>query len=113
MSEQTAFLNATASPTPSDIGQKFTELAAVWRRETGPLSSLTAKAMHPAYQQIIGMGQAVIPLQLRELEQRPDHWFWALQSITGENPVPPTQRGRAKEMTQAWLQWGKEHGYTW
>jgi hypothetical protein len=42
---------------------------------------------HPAYQRIIEMGQPVMPLIFRELEREPDHWFWALQSITGENPV--------------------------
>jgi hypothetical protein len=26
-------------------------------------------------------------LILQDLEQQPDHWFWVLRSITGENPV--------------------------
>jgi hypothetical protein len=26
-------------------------------------------------------------LILQDLKQQPDHWSWALRSITGENPV--------------------------
>ena len=79
-----------------------------WKLDVGPLSSVTEMAMHPAYQQIIGLGREAVPLLLRELEREPDHWFWALKAITGVDPVEPTQRGRVKEMAQAWLEWGKK-----
>jgi hypothetical protein len=92
---------------------EFNSLAEEWRAETGMLSLVTQKSMHPAYQKIIGMGQPVVPLILRDLEQKPDHWFWALRAITGDNPVKPEQRGRMKMMAQAWIEWGKEHGYEW
>ncbi len=71
------------------------------------------KSMHAAYQRIIGMGPAVVPLILRDLEQKPDRGFWALRAITGDNPVKPEQRDRRSQMTQAWIEWGKEHGYEW
>jgi|SRR5712692_10495574 len=93
------------------IGQ-FQELAAAWRRDVDWTSSATEMAMHPAYQQIIGMGQAVVPLLLRELQQRPDHWFWALRSITRTDPVPPEIQGNVLEMARAWLAWGRQQGYT-
>jgi len=67
--------------------------------------------MHPAYQQIIGMGNPVVPLLLSELETTPDHWFWALNAITGADPVPEADRGIMEKMTKAWLKWGAEHGY--
>ena len=66
--------------------------------------------IHPAYQQIIGMGPAVVPLLLRELEREVDHWFWALKAITGADPVPPASRGKVREMAEAWLRWGREQG---
>lgn len=91
--------------------QKFRALATAWRNETRVLSSATEMAMHPAYQQIIGMGSVAIPLLLRELQKKPDHWFWALKAIAGVDPVSPSERGRQKQMTAAWLRWGKEHGY--
>ena len=96
-----------------ELEAEFKKFAEEWRLETGMLSLVTQKSMHQAYQRIIGMGQPVIPLILRDLEQKPDHWFWALRAITGDNPVKPEQRGRMKQMAQAWIQWGKEHGYEW
>jgi hypothetical protein len=59
------------------------------------------------------MGTAVVPHLLRELERRPDHWFWALTAITGADPVKPEDRGKLRKMTDAWLRWGKEQGLTW
>ncbi|WP_199246396.1 hypothetical protein [[Phormidium] sp. ETS-05] len=98
---------------PADIEAQFLELASQWRRETVMMSLVQKMSMHPAYQRIIGMGQPVVPLILRELEQEADHWFWALQAITGANPVLPEQRGRLTEMADAWIQWGRENGYRW
>ena len=68
-------------------------------------------AAHPAYQEIIGMGWPVVPLLLAELQRRPDHWFIALEEITGANPVPPESEGKVKKMAEAWVQWGKSGGY--
>jgi hypothetical protein len=97
----------------AEIETTFLELAEKWRRETEMLSVISKISMHPAYQRIIGMGQAAVPLILRELEREPDHWFWALSAITGANPVQPEQRGRLQQMAQAWLEWGRANGYRW
>jgi len=93
--------------------QKFKRLAATWKSQRGPISSPTKLVMHPAYQSIIGMGPVAIPLLLRALEQELDLWFWALRAISETDPVPPSSRGRMKEMAAAWLKWGHEHGYRW
>ena len=90
---------------------RFLTLKAQWEVETAVLSSATEIAMHPAYQQIIGMGHVAIPLILSEMKRKQGHWFWAFKSITGEDPVLLKQRGRIKEMTEAWIRWGKEQGY--
>jgi hypothetical protein len=95
----------------TDIESRFRALATRWQRETAAHSSVSQIAMHPAYQEVIGLGYAAIPLILRELQQRPNHWFWALRAITGEDPIQPEQRGKIREMASAWLQWGREHGY--
>ena len=70
-------------------------------------------AMHPAYQKIIGMGPRVIPLILAEIEHRPDHWFWALHSLTGVDPVPRESQGNLAKMAAAWLDWARTRGYRW
>jgi hypothetical protein len=82
-----------------------------WKKETAHLSNVAKKALHPAYQEIIGMGAAAVPLLLAELRREPDDWFWALHAITGANPVPPASRGNLQAMAEAWLQWGLAKGY--
>ncbi len=95
------------------LKQQFEELVRQWKKERGPTSSVVKMAAHPAYRQIIGMGQAAIPLLLAELERQPDHWFIALHEITGVDPVPKELRGQLMEMTAAWLRWGHAHGVRW
>ncbi|MBI3604950.1 MAG: hypothetical protein HY202_02865 [Nitrospirae bacterium] len=92
---------------------KFNSLVKAWRHDVSFKSSVTEMATNPNYQQIIGMGPAILPLLFRELEERPDHLFWALRAITGIDPVKPEERGNIKLMAKAWLQWAKEQGYKW
>ncbi|MCT7965838.1 hypothetical protein NG799_05765 [Laspinema sp. D1] len=100
-------------PTVSEVEKTFLELAEQWRRETRGISSTNKASMHPLYQQIIGMGKAVIPLLLRELERNSGQWFWAIKAISREDPVPPEKRGQTQEMIRYWLEWGKQKGYRW
>ena len=95
------------------IEEKFRRLASVWRAETAYVSSSSDLVSHPAFQQIVGMGSPVIPLLLRELENRTGHWHRALRQITGADPVPPADRGNIDKAAEAWLRWGKEQGYQW
>jgi hypothetical protein len=104
-------LTLQASSKEAEIEATFTALANQWHEENRGVSSTNQMCMHPAYQQIIGMGEPVIPLLLRELEKNSGCWFWALKSISREDPVSPESRGNTKEMTQAWLEWGKQRGY--
>ena len=93
--------------------EKFYSLAATWYQEVRFTSSLTQMVLHPTYQRIIGMGFTAVPFLLREVERKPDHWFWALHAITGADPVNPEDRGKLRKMAEAWLRWGKEQGLTW
>jgi transcriptional regulator with GAF, ATPase, and Fis domain len=93
------------------IEKKFSILVQQWQNETGFMSSTSEAVIHPAYQRIIGMGEEAIPLLLKELTKASGRWFWALKSITGEDPVPKDQRGKTQLMIKAWIDWGKEKGY--
>ena len=75
------------------------------------MSNTAQMAMLRSYQSIIGMGDPAIPLLLEELQREPDHWFWALEMITEQDPVPSEAVGRVNEMAQAWIEWGKKQGY--
>ncbi|MBN2568115.1 MAG: hypothetical protein JXB42_01660 [Deltaproteobacteria bacterium] len=90
---------------------RFYDLKDDWEENTAWLSSITEISMHPSYQQIIGMGPVAIPFIMYEMTQKPNHWFWALKSITGEDPVDHEQRGIIKDMTAAWIKWGQKQGY--
>jgi len=91
--------------------RRFSDLADEWRRDTAPLSSVARMALHPAYQEVIGMGQAALPMILAELAREPGHWFWALRAITGENPVTEEDAGDLLRMRDAWIRLGRERGW--
>jgi hypothetical protein len=71
-------------------------------------------AMCDAYQKIIGMGPDVTPLiiaQLRSEADEPDQWFWALQVITGVDPIAEEDRGDFLKMSQSWINWAESAAY--
>lgn len=93
------------------LKRTFNKLARKWKRETINVSSMQQMVLHPAYGEIIGLGGDAIPLILKELEKEPDFWFWALMSLTREDPVTEEIRGDLKAMREVWLDWGIGHGY--
>jgi hypothetical protein len=101
------------TPPSETVAERFRRLEATWLAEVGYSSSSTVLRSHPAFQEIIGLGEAVVPLMLRDLEERPRLWVWALPRITGSDPVPACDRGNIVRMSEAWLRWGREHGYRW
>ena len=94
----------------ADLRERFRRLAAQWKEQSRYLSNTAQMAMLPSYQRIIGMGWPAVPLILEELRREPGQWFWALESITDENPVPPEAAGQVRLMAQAWLDWGRRRG---
>lgn len=96
--------------TPVQLAEEFARLAARWKERAAIHSDTRRTAMFPEYQRIIGMGPAVLPLILESLQRETDHWFWALESITGEDPVPPEDRGSIRKMADAWVAWGRDQG---
>jgi hypothetical protein len=91
--------------------ERFLRPAGEWKEQSRYLSNPAQMALLRPYQRIIGMGLPVVPLILEELRRDPDQWFWALEAVTGENPVPLEAAGVVKLMAQAWVDWGREQGY--
>ena len=94
----------------------FKYLADKWQTERGATSSLTAMVLCPAYQSIIGMGPKAIPFIISRLAaegNNPDHWSWALQALTGVNPVSEDDSGNLVRMARSWLDWAASEGYAW
>lgn len=103
-------MSVATLPVDTALTERFSTLAAEWKRDTVLLSSTSAITGHPAYRSIIALGPAVVPLLLRDLEREPLHWFEALQAITGDDPVSKQDYGRIPAMRDAWLGWGRSRG---
>ena len=92
------------------LRKEFQKHSKIWRDETAFTSSVSDIVLHASYQRIIGLGGEVVPLILRELDKSPRFWFWALEAITGENPVPKSENGQVRQMTKRWIDWGRAKG---
>ena len=100
----------STSVVQADLQDRFGQLKDQWKAESRYLSNTAQISMLWPYQQIIGMGPAVVPLILAELQREPDHWFWALEAITGENPAQPETQGNVEGMSQSWIDWARQKG---
>jgi hypothetical protein len=110
------FEDSVTYPKPTPIAAdwlRFQFLKEQWHKERGPTSSTTKIVMSPSYQKILGMGPKALPYifdDMRNHPDNPDHWFWALSMITGDNPIPVDLYGQHREMARVWLSWAEEHG---
>jgi hypothetical protein len=100
----------SVQPTP-EKKRKFERLAQQWRDDMMFSSDTTERILHPAYQRIIGMGGDIVPLLLGLVAETHEHWFWALESITGEDPVSPDDAGDVEKISKSWVEWGRMHGF--
>ena len=98
-----------ASTEDASVEARFSALADQWSRETEMLSVHSKAILHRSYQKIIAMGSRIVPLLLQRLRDKPDHWFWALSILTDEDPA--VGASNFAEARQAWLNWGRDHGY--
>jgi hypothetical protein len=110
LSRQKRAIERTKQEQEEKRRQDFLALADQWRAATEAKSSINEIVLHPAYQRIIGRGPQILPFILKELENQLDHWFWALEAISGVNPVPEDEHGNMKRMTERWLSWGRAQG---
>lgn len=107
-------MSAVPVNTAETIDQHVARLLALWREETGYLSSSTAITGHPAYLELIALGPAALPSLFRDLEKSADgHLAKALTAITGAQPVPSEERGQVRKIAETWLRWARENGYQW
>jgi hypothetical protein len=105
--KENAILELTAEQqrAPETLEQHFRRLANAWKAGRSGLTTAKRMAAHPAYHEIIALGEPVVPLIIAEMEREPDHWFIALHAITGASPVPDKARGNLADMARAWADW--------
>ena len=88
-----------------ELEQIFKGLVKSWQDATGGYSVTTRRYAHASYQAILVLKDDVVPLLLRELQERPDWWFEALKVLTKANPVKPG--ASFEEAVNSWVEWGK------
>ena len=91
--------------------EQFLQLLSEWRKETAFQSSPRVITGHPAYQQIIDIGEPALPFIFEDMRENGGWWYPALRAITGVNPVPKDTKGNRTLNDEAWLEWGRSHGY--
>ncbi|MDE0158305.1 MAG: DEAD/DEAH box helicase family protein [Gammaproteobacteria bacterium] len=91
--------------------ERFNKLADQWEMETIFLSKIGDACQHPAYQEIISMGEPAVPLILQRMQGEWGHWDRALGDITGANPVKRSDWGNIAAIQASWLEWGEANGY--
>lgn len=108
----TEFLTSPTRPlqgsypsTQEDDFARFHRLLDQWRAQTIFSSFIEEKVKHPAFRQIVNIGEAATPWIIKEISVRPSLLYLALQMITGENPVPLHARGDTRAAIDAWIGW--------
>ena len=94
-----------------ELTAQFQRLVFEWKSATAGLSSPRAITEHPAYAQIIALGEPILPLIFRDLQDNGGWWYPALRTLTGANPVPADAQGQPELNDAAWLRWGQANGY--
>jgi len=94
-----------------DLAAEFERLRVEWEKDTINLSDVGQIILHDAYQRIIGMGPAALPLIFAALDAELAFWFPALRAISGSDPVQPEELGDPEAMRSAWLSWARRNGY--
>jgi hypothetical protein len=98
---------------------RYRELRDRMEVDTLVSSSLEDRFNHPAFAEIVEMGEAAVPIILKDMQGDKDIIFtmFALGAITGEDPTPEpeVEGGFAKldmnAIKDAWLKWGEEKGH--
>ena len=91
------------------LSKKFELYSGIWKTETMFSSNSSEITNNAAYRYIIGLGKDMIPFIIQDLKQSENHWFYALELLTGENPIKTEHRGIINLMKSDWLNWAEQN----
>lgn len=91
------------------VKKKFDYLSGIWKTETMFSSSISEIVNNSAYRSIIHLGNDALPYIIDDLKKTDSHWFYALESITGENPIKKEHRGFIPMMKADWVEWANQN----
>jgi hypothetical protein len=87
----------------------FDELADELAEATRGLSSTRRATRHPAYAEILALGDVAIPWLLERLEMPGDRPLWLRLLGSLKHFQPGAGQDTISEAAAAWIQWGKLH----
>ncbi len=87
----------------------FDDYKSTWEEETIFSSSISEITNNTAYRTIIGLGQKVLPFIIDDLKKNDNHWFYALEALTGQNPIKENHKGIIPLMRDDWLKWAEDN----
>jgi hypothetical protein len=87
--------------------QKFEHLAISWQEYNSGQSVIDYSDF--AFEQIVGMGVAVVPLLLERVASGESEWIYALKCISGVQAETTEMQGDEDQVVQAWIQWGRNN----
>lgn len=94
------------------IKKRFDFYNSLWKNETMFSSSISEITNNSAYRYIIGLGQEALPLIIKDFKTNDNHWFYALEALTGQNPIKENHKGIISLMKSDWLEWAQENNVT-
>lgn len=92
-----------------DAYRKFLKLKDRWLKETVFVSSSVEKVSNSAYKEIISFGNVALPWIIRDLKKTNSHWFYALEKISGKNPIKEENIGYVIKMKEDWINWANDN----
>jgi hypothetical protein len=103
----------TLSARTSSVRDEFTARAERWEKASAVHSSPGATYLYRDYVEIMGLGmtspQTIVPLILERLPNSGADWFFALETIAGENPAKNAET--FEDAYGAWCAWAADKGY--
>ena len=91
------------------VRRQFDYLNNTWQAETLFSSSINEIVNNSAYRSIINLGGDVLPLIINDLKTTENHWFYALEAITGHNPIKAENKGIVSFMKNDWIEWAENN----
>lgn len=87
------------------VYNKFLKLKKNWKEDTLFVSSGSVIVSNSSYREIIELGDIAIPWIIEDLKETNAHWFFALEKITGQNPIKKENIGDIDMMKEDWIEW--------
>lgn len=91
------------------LKSRFDLYNSIWQNETMFSSSISEITNNSAYRSIIKLGEDIIPFIIQDLKSKDNHWFYALEALTGQNPIKMENRGVVTLMKSDWLDWADKN----